>query len=180
LFQQSHRMRLVNGPLLCCSQSWPNYSPATLHQHLHNEHSFASPFDVPLPVLHHELSLYPCPHCDKTFGYLARQYADGKAGHPTTLWCDLFVLTQMYQDRPGITRLLSQPCYLENKQGNDTEDNQLHLAIFSPKCMTSLEIVAPAFEENDFIPYTILPVYMYSHSPHLLRTDESVCTLFYS
>jgi hypothetical protein len=69
---------------------------------------------------------------------------------------------------------------VEIKQGNDTEDDQLHLDVFSPKCMTSLKILAPAFEENDFIPYTIVPVYMYNHNLHLLWSDELVYPLFYS
>jgi hypothetical protein len=115
---------------------------------------------------------------EKIFLCLGQQYADHK-NMPATLWCALFALMIMFNDEEHGC-ILIHSCYAEMKEGGDTQENQFCLKLLSPQSMAVLKMVPHPFVDNPDTLYTVPPVYVYDHNPHLLCTNESVYPLFYA
>jgi hypothetical protein len=113
---------------------------------------------------------------DKTFYYLGRRY---EKKMPATLWVDLFALGMMYNEFDEV-RVLFLPCYAEMKLGQEEAVDQYRLSACSPGSISKLEPIPPRFQAGSVLTYTVIPVYMYDHNPHLLRSVESVYPLFYT
>jgi hypothetical protein len=115
---------------------------------------------------------------DKTFLYLGRHYVDHQK-MPATLWSDLFALSMMFNDvQEG--HILIQPCCAEMKEGKEEVDDQYCLTLLPPQLMSVIEPIPSCFKNHPGTSYTVIPVYMYDHNPHLLRSVESVYPLFYA
>ena len=120
----------------------------------------------------------------KTFRVLARRHIVGNA---TTLWCDLFTMSILFNQQPLNSQVLIVPCYFEIcAEENHSNPNEalLRFTVKPPQAMGSLEPTLPNITErlsnpSPGTPIILLPLLMYDHNPHLLVSEESVYPLFY-
>jgi hypothetical protein len=103
---------------------------------------------------------------EDTFRYLARRHMTGNA---CTLWVDLFALSMIFMNQPLspgllIVPLLCEGCTVANR-------HQVRLTVIEPKQMLILDRrLEPRYPEK----VIVLPIYMFDHNPHMIRTDRSI------